>query len=1049
VFPFLLTPAVARAQQLPIKTYTTADGLPHNSINRIVKDSRGFLWFCTREGLSRFDSYSFTNFGVAEGLVNSSVNDLLETRGGEYWVATDGGLMRFDPRGTAPTRVETRQTSNARPALFTVVAIAGDGERSRAVTALREGRDGTIWAGTDDGLYRMERTSRGLELHAIEVGIPAGNREQRTVADLLEDEGGSLWIATPSGLFRRWPDGSAAHYNARSGLPNEYVQDLLENPGGGLWVGTRLGGFFQLAADASHRAPVVAAAFTVPELPTPWVFQLFKTSDHRFWIATARGLVELLPDARNAGGHFRVYSMRNGLSYNEITALAEDDGGSLWLGTNNAGAMKLALNGFTSYGERDGLLQVSALFNDYAGNLCFRGNVPGDGRASVFEGGRLDLVSTEEPAVYHRVGCFDGERFDGFLPAALKPLEWGWIGEGLTLQTRRREWWLGAGVGLFWFKPADRLDALRTLLPTVHYTPRDGLATWQIFRLFEDSRSDVWVSTVGAETNGLARWDHGSARLIDLSGVPGLPVLKDALPRAFGEDAAGNVWIGFDGMLARYRAGTFEQFTLRQGVPPGAIRGIFRDHAGRLWLASAQSGLLRVDNAEGDRPAFTAYSTPQGLSSNDVEAITEDLEGRVYAAGGRGVDRLAPATGHVKHFTTADGLVSGRFRAAFRDRTGVLWFGSSNGLTRVVPAPERVAAPPPVLINAVRVNGIPAHVSALGEQDISLGNFAASQNQLQIDFVGLGFGSGDVLRYQYRLEGADADWNPVSRQRTVTYAGLGPGGYAFVVRAVNSDDVVSARPAAVRFAILRPFWQRGWFVAVAVLTLGLIVYALHRYRLARLLDMANMRTRIATDLHDDIGANLTRIALLSQVATQTSMGLAATSALPHAAPDIAAVNVPLASIARIARESVGAMSDIVWAINPARETLLDLTRRMRQHADEVFTLRNIELRFDAPDTRPDLRLGVDVRRDVLLIFKECVNNAARHSGCTRVRIEFRVERSGLVLTVADNGGGFDTSLDSEGQGLMSMKRRARRLHGAFDLRSQVGVGTTMTLTIPL
>ena len=158
---------------------------------------------------------------------------------------------------------------------------------------------------------------------------------------------------------------------------------------------------------------------------------------------------------------------------------------------------------------------------------------------------------------------------------------------------------------------------------------------------------------------------------------------------------------------------------------------------------------------------------------------------------------------------------------------------------------------------------------------------------------------------------------------------------------------------------------------------------------------------------------------------------------------------PLASIAVIARESVSSMSDIVWAVNPARESLLDLIRRMRQHADQVFTSRDIELRFSAPDGTDGVKLAMDVRRDVLLIFKEAVNNAARHSGCSRAEIDLRVAGSRLVLTLTDNGVGFDTSLQSEGQGLTSMQRRAGRLRGHLDIASESGSGTRITLDMPL
>src|SRR5687768_9761299 len=180
----LIASLEAGAQQLPIKTYTTADGLSHNSVNRIVKDSRGFLWFCTGEGLSRFDSYTFTNFGVEQGLPGSVVNDLLETGNGGYWVATDGGLARFDPTGRPADRSIESQGSHSTP-MFTLVPDLGQPPRPTAATVLRQGRDGTIWVGTDNGLYRLGHAEGRLVLHRVEIGIPTDHPEQRIVADVL------------------------------------------------------------------------------------------------------------------------------------------------------------------------------------------------------------------------------------------------------------------------------------------------------------------------------------------------------------------------------------------------------------------------------------------------------------------------------------------------------------------------------------------------------------------------------------------------------------------------------------------------------------------------------------------------------------------------------------------------------------------------------------------------------------------------------------------------------------------------------------------------
>src|SRR5262249_29636334 len=210
------------------------------------------------------------------------------------------------------------------------------------------------------------------------------------------------------------------------------------------------------------------------------------------------------------------------------------------------------------------------------------------------------------------------------------------------------------------------------------------------------------------------------------------------------------------------------------GVPPGLIMSIYSDHTGRLWLASTRSGLIRVDDPESEAPVFVGYTTAQGLSSNSIEATTglivEDLRGHIYIGTPRGLDRLDPATGHFKHFTTADGLAPGGFAACYRDRNGGLWFGTGRGLSHFIPAVEEPPeAHPPILIGGLQVAGSRQFVSALGDTDMLLPDLSPGQNQLQIDFIGLSFAPGEVLRYQYKLEGTDRDWGPPTEQRSVTY----------------------------------------------------------------------------------------------------------------------------------------------------------------------------------------------------------------------------------------------------------------------------------------
>ena len=211
---------------------------------------------------------------------------------------------------------------------------------------------------------------------------------------------------------------------------------------------------------------------------------------------------------------------------------------------------------------------------------------------------------------------------------------------------------------------------------------------------------------------------------------------------------------------------------------------------------------------------------------------------------------------------------------------------------------------------------------------------------------------------------------------------------------------------------------------------------MYRYRVARLLELERVRTRIATDLHDDIGSSLSQVSVLSEV-------------IRRRIGDKPVVAEPLSMIANLSRDLIDSMNDIVWAINPKRDRLSDLTQRMRRFASDAFTVRDIEFSFSGPDPEHDTRLGADMRREIFLIFKESVNNVVRHSGCNEARINFSIQHGALELRVYDNGRGFDPEIASDGNGLASMRQRALRIGGALEISSQGEQGTTVSLKAPL
>ena len=997
-------PVSVLAQRLPVKTYTTTDGLARDHINRIVLDSRAFLWFCTPEGLSRFDGYDFLNYGAAEGLPGS-VRDLLETHDGIYWIATASGLYRFDPGDVSRP---SNPAEGRRVPKFTPF-YPGPSKTARSVNVIREDRSGVIWLGTDQGLYRLDQGN----FSPVEIGLPEGT-DDRTVMTILFDRAGSTWIGATSGLYCL-AKGSARRYAAIDGLPSNDVRALLEDREGRLWIGTTRG-LLRVNPKSNSSQLVIEQTYTSRNgLTHDWVTSLLQTSEGRLWVGTNRGLNQFTPDLN--GGAFQSYTNGEGLTTNEIQSLAEDSEGELWIGTESGGAMKLARSGFASYAKIDGLAntRIASVFEDAAGELCVLSNYSGELYIHRFDGKRFLMV---KPDLSERVNY-----------------SWGW--NQLVVQDSTGEWWLPTAQGLYRFPRLESIDQLSRARPRNIYTTRDGLPGDLLFRLYEDKYGDIWIGSINPNRGAFGRWERRTGKFQVYSTADGVP--QFVAPTAFREDLNGKLWIGFyDGTLARFDDGHFTSFGVKEGLPEGIIRDLFRDHTGSLWVATNRGGVVRVDDLSSTHPRFVSFTTAQGLASNQATCVTEDRQGRMYIGTANGIDRFDPATGHVKHYTTTDGLVNNFVNVAYRDRQGALWFGTLQGLSRIVPdSRAETIHPPSIFINGLRIAGEPYPLSHLGQKEINGPELSAQQNDLQINFSSVSVGNAVSLRYQYKLEGADREWSAPTTQRSITYARLSPGTYRFLVRAIDVDDVASAQPASVSFKILRPLWQRWWSLSLAALLVVGVAYVIHRYRVDRLLELERMRTRIATDLHDDIGSSLSQIAILSEVVRQ------------NVGQTSARVNEPLSRITTSSSELMGTMSDIVWAIDPHKDRLADLTQRMRRFASDVLTARSIDFEFQAPDISRKLNLGADVRRQVFLVFKESVNNIVRHSACSHVDIDFRVDRDLLILLIKDDGQGFDPEPESDGHGLVSMQRRAEEMGGTLEISSRPGEGTSVTLEMPI
>jgi signal transduction histidine kinase/ligand-binding sensor domain-containing protein len=1003
---------ISFAEQLPVKTYTTAEGLPRDEVTLVRQDSRGFLWIAAGDGISRFDGYNFRTYATDDGLADRRVNDFLETKSGVFWIATEGGLCRFNPAGVSKLRSKRADTDHQDTHFEPMFVVYNPTPKPIAFNALREDETGAIWCGTNEGLYRLDVNPNGAaKFQVVELSESSGPPHQ-SVGAILKDRRGALWCAVGEVLDRLLPDGHIEHYSQTHGL----INSLLEDSEGNIWAGTRqdLGGeLLRLVHEPDPSRAIVAQVYGKRDgLAGGWIRALRQTRDGKLWAATLKGLYSISPAKNPSTVSFKLYDGKNGLC-TSVSDITEDRDGNLWVGSA-CGAQKVARNGFTGYGLADGLgsTTINSIIEDREGALV--------------------VVSDRPERIINK---FDGVRFKSIQPnlsAEISYPGWGW-GQTLT-QDRFGEWWIPM-FRLYRFLKVDHFEELARARPQFMKTMGDDSYRTEVFRLYEDSGGDVWIATTGIH-HSLLRWERASGIIHDYTTETGVPANTDF--SAFVEDRKGNLWIGTTegGGLLRYRGGKFKRFTTDDGVPPGWVFWLYLDHGGRLWIASQLGGLARIDDPTAEVLQVAKYTTADGLSSNNVRTITEDQWGRIYAGTGHGVDRLDIENGRVKHFTFSDGLPKGMIQQAYRDRHGTLWFGSILGLSSFVPENRKSEALPSVYLTGLRIEGVARPVSELGATELPTFLLSAGQTQVSVDFVGLGASFGEDLRYQYSLEHGNDVWSAPSTERTINFASLAPGRYRFSVRAVDAEGRVSASPATFAFQIASPIWQRSWFLSLMVGFMGLAIYSAYRFRLNRLLELERIRTRIATDLHDDVGSGLSQVSILSEV-------------IRRKVGQENGVSEQLSSMGTLSRDLVDSMSDIVWAINPVKDRFSDLSYRMRRLASDVFTAHGIEFVFAVPNRGRDIRLGPEMRRELYLIFKEAVNNVVRHSHCTAVKISFVISDRSLELSVQDNGEGFDPQAANEGNGLVNMRLRAKKLGGMFSLSSSNSDGTAVNLKAPL
>lgn len=960
-----------------------------------MQDRQGFLWIGTEDGLNRFDGYTFKVYKSrpfdSTSLSHNTVLALLCDSRGLLWVGTvGGGVSRYDPATDTFTQFLSEPSN---PSTLD----------HNNVNSLYEDRKGRIWVTTSTGLNQYDpSTGRFTRFHHPVATI---------LFSMAEDQDGYLWIGSNNGLLRFDPTTERMElflHNPKDphSLPHNYVFVVQRDRRGVLWLGTR-GGLVAFSP-RTREFTRVSLLSSRPTVHYP-VGAIHEGRSGRLWIGTRDGGLFLLDSSRAV-----VHQYRNdpkdptSLANDRVSALCEDATEVLWVGLQNGGLMKSERAKLKFQWLRHDPATPKSLSHPIATRIA---QADSERIWIATFGGGLNR--------YHRrTGKFEhitaGARAGALSSNHL-----------LTVfQDRYGTLYCGGTSGML----DEGKNGFFRHYPLPQQNER-GLRDFVSF-VFEDSRGVLWVGTA---MGGLTTFD----RVKKTFGPFLQPAsLTQQYVNSMIEDRRGWVWVATMGRgIGVIVPGEKTIRTIvhspgeRAGLASNEVQVLHEDRAGNIWIGT-RAGLQRYEPLSG---RFLTVSEEDGLPSNTIYGILEDRTGNVWVSTGSGLAEVGKEGTVIRTFDLHDGIQGLEFtqQSFWSSSEGYFYFGGGQGITWFHPdSLETNSTPPRMTITDVRIlNRSFPITAALLQEGFTLSHF---ENFLSIQYTALDFRVPSKNRYRYKLEGFDERWVEAGTQRQAVYTNIPPGQYRFVVIGANNDGVWNERDTSFRLTILSPWWSTWWFRSLAILAGVALLYGGYRIRLRVALREELLRTKIARDLHDDLSGTLSSISFYSDAAKRGGERSGRY----------------LEQIAESAREAKEKISDIIWSVDPRHDDWREFLSRCERYAADLLESRGIqhELKIDK-DVPGQLRL--ELRQHLWLIFKELIMNLVRHAEASRAIVTMNVLQKTLVLTVADDGKGFDAQATPQGHGLGNVWRRVELLKGQAAVESSVGNGTRWRVQVPL
>ncbi len=987
----------------PQEKLSVENGLSQNTVNVVLQDSKGYLWIGTNNGLNKYDGVKFHNYfsqiNDTTSLSSNNINHIFEDSEKYLWISTRFGLNRFNTITNEVERIffDDKNVVN-----------------NNFIRCVIQDKNGVFWIGTyGSGIIRYSHKEKIYKFYSNDPDS-SGDSSFDYINEVFIDDKNQIWIGTFGGfvLFDSEKEIFHNYMNKKSPtyLLDKKIFEVFKQNENTFWLGTQNG--IRVFDILSRKFLKTKTISNIPALKEVTISRIIKINDNEFWISTTSKGIFVYDESSRKISEKKFKETFSNIKF--VSLLYKDYSNLIWAGTQADGLLK-----FNTSQKKFDLINKS------------NSNLPDENILEVFKDSKNNLWFGTAGGLVLK--SKDKSKFQVFTnnESGSNSLSNNVVTD--VIEDTLGNIWVATSEGL------NRLNVENGDFKV--YKGEKGnpktLQSSSISELYLDKLGNLLVGTF---LEGFSKYDFKKDNFTSFN------VAKDSDStllgyhvRCFAEDDLGNLWIGTMRGLSKLNlsTGRFQHFRIDLNNPgsisSNSILTLHADKDNNVWIGTFGGGLVKLNQSENE---FEYFFNSSLVDRNIIYSIVPENDSTFWLSTSNGIVEFNRFTNEIKNYGIDDGLQALEFNpgVGYKDKDGTIYFGGPNGLNILKENNnESKSEDVKMSFNSVKVNG-EEYRSKIKNNKLQLRH---SENNFLFEFTVLDFVNPANNNYAFKMKGIDEQINYSGNRNYTSYLGVPPGEYEFIVSGSNSNNIWNHDAMRLTIEILPPFYRATWFYFLIVVCLIVLFYAIHKFILYQQLEkqksIEKVRLNAANDFHDHLGHSLTRISLYSSMLKKSIKANRENA------------NELVESINDSAKSLFVDAKDFIWSLDPGNDSVYDLAVYLKDFGEDFFNKTNISFNSDEiPEELEKIKYEMEIKREIIFIFKEVMNNALKHSKAENVFLSFKLNDKDFVINFSDDGIGL-RAIENKGRGIKSIKSRAEKINAELEIESVHGKKTTVKL----